>query len=52
MSKHVQWIEYKGKKILFHDNYAGLEEKEQIKAIDETQQELLKQPAGGRGTDP
>jgi len=47
MSKYVQWIEYRGKKILV-SNYSGLEEKEQIKAMDETKQELLKQPAGSQ----
>jgi len=47
MSKYVQWIEYRGKKILV-SNYSGLEEKEQIKAMEETKQELLKQPAGSQ----
>ena len=47
MSKYVQWIEYRGKKILV-SNYSGLEEKEQVKAMDETRQELLKQPAGSQ----
>ncbi len=47
MSKYVQWIEHKGKKILF-SNYSGLEGEEYLRAIDETKQELLKQPAGSR----
>ena len=47
MSKYVQWIEHKGKKILFN-NYSGLEGEEYLRAIDETKQELLKQPVGSR----
>ncbi len=47
MGKYVQWIEHKGKKILF-SNYSGLEGEEYLRAIDETKQELLKQAVGSR----
>jgi hypothetical protein len=45
MSKYVQWIEYKGKKILF-SNYSGLTGAECLEAMEATRQALLKLPAG------
>jgi phosphohistidine swiveling domain-containing protein len=47
MSTYVQWIEHQGKNILF-SNYSGLGGEEYERAIDETKQELLKQPVGSR----
>jgi hypothetical protein len=44
MGKHVQWIAYKGKEILFM-NAAGLAADEGIAAWEEMRQELLKERA-------
>jgi hypothetical protein len=41
----VQWIEHKGKKILFIQ-VSGLDEAGYLAALDEAEQELLRQPAG------
>ena len=45
MSKYVQWIEHKGKKIMFC-NFAGLAGDEYMEAMEATQQEVLKLPEG------
>ena len=45
MSKHVQWVSHKGKKILFVDA-AGLQEAEYLALLEEMRQEILKQPNG------
>lgn len=45
MPPHVQWIEHRGQPILY-SNYAGLDEAAYLAAMDETQRELLGQPAG------
>lgn len=45
MSKSVQWIEYKGKRILFN-NFAGLAGAEYMAAVEASQQELQKLPDG------
>jgi len=47
MSKHTQWIEHRGKKILVSD-YSNLDETGQIEAMNATIQELQMQPIGGR----
>jgi hypothetical protein len=41
----VQWIEHRGKKILL-TKVSGLKEEGYLAALDETEQELLRQPAG------
>jgi hypothetical protein len=46
MSEYWQWIEHKGKRILFV-KFAGLkEEKVYVQAIADVEQEILKQPKG------
>ena len=46
MSRYAQWIMHKGKRILFAD-YSGLSDQEEyLRAIGETERELLNQPAG------
>jgi hypothetical protein len=46
MSEYWQWIEHKGKRILFV-RFAGLkDEKTYVQAIAEVEQEILKQPKG------
>jgi hypothetical protein len=46
MAKHVQWIEHKGKRIIYA-NYAGIqEETEYLAAIEELEEEICAQPAG------
>ena len=47
MPPRVQWIEHQGQPILY-SNYAGLGEAEYLRAMDETQRELLSRPAGSR----
>lgn len=44
MSKHIQWIEHKGKRIL-HSDFSGLKGEEYVRAIDECYREILRQPA-------
>ena len=46
MSEYTKWIEYKGVKILYV-NYAGIQnEEEYMRAIDEFEAEIMKQPKG------
>lgn len=45
MGKHVQWIGYRGQKILYSD-YSGLKGADYEAAVDETLAELLKLPDG------
>jgi hypothetical protein len=45
MGKYVQWITYKGKRILFL-NGAGLREAEYMAAMEELKQEILKEREG------
>jgi hypothetical protein len=45
MTQHTQWVEHQGRRILL-SNYAGLDESGYLRAMDETQRELLDQPAG------
>ena len=46
MGEYTQWIEYKGAKILYV-NYAGIQDEEvYMRAIDEFEAEIMKQPAG------
>ena len=46
MGEHIQWITHQGKRILVV-NYAGItEEEEYMKAIDEFEAEMIKQPKG------
>jgi hypothetical protein len=47
MPPRVQWIEHQGQPILY-SNYAGLSEAEYLQAMDETQRQMLSQPAGSR----
>ena len=46
MSERIQWIEYKGKRILFVDYSKLREEEPYLKAIEEMEAEVLKQPKG------
>lgn len=43
--QRVRWIRHLGQPILYSD-YAGLKEADYLQAMDETQRELLSQPAG------
>jgi hypothetical protein len=45
MSTYTQWIQHKGKKILFC-NYAGCNEAQYLAGVTEMEQELMKQPTG------
>lgn len=45
MSPRIQWIEHRGQPILY-SNYAGLDEEAYLRAMDETQRELLSQSPG------
>ena len=46
MSRYAQWIIHKGERILFAD-YSGLSDQEEyLRAMEETERELLKEPAG------
>lgn len=45
MAKYVQWITHQGVRIL-HVNIQGLSEAEQITALDELREELLKERSG------
>jgi hypothetical protein len=45
MTSRVQWIDRQGLRILY-SNYAGLSEDQYLQAMDETQRQLLSQPAG------
>jgi hypothetical protein len=45
MGKHVMWIEYRGKKILYND-YSGLSGAEYEAAFEETIEELVNLPDG------
>ena len=45
MSKYVEWITYKGKRILMV-NAAGLSEAKYIEAMEEMKQEILKEKKG------
>ena len=48
MSNRIQWIQHKGKRILF-GNWSGIrEEAEYLRAIEELEAEILKQPKGHR----
>lgn len=46
MSEHWQWIEHKGKRILFA-NFAGIKEEGiYLQAITDLEREILRQPKG------
>ena len=45
MKPSVQWIEYKGKKILFCD-FSGIDENQYMTGVDMMEKELLAQPPG------
>ena len=44
MSRYLEWIEHKGKRILYVD-FSGLKPHEILQAMDENQEEILRQPA-------
>jgi len=46
MSEHVKWIQYKGKRILYVDYSRIRDEQKYLKAIEEMEAEVLKQPKG------
>jgi hypothetical protein len=47
MSKHVEWIEYKGNRILLC-NFSNFNEQQYLDGVDEMEKELLNQPQGSR----
>ena len=46
MSEYLQWIEHKGKRILLAKFTGMKDENAYLKAIDELEQEILRQPRG------
>ena len=47
MSKHVQWIEHKGKRILFC-NFSNFNENQYLEGVDEMEKELMAQQKGSQ----
>jgi hypothetical protein len=46
MDERIQWIQHKGKRILYIDQSNIREEDKAIKLIDEVEEEILRQPKG------